>query len=737
MGRPKRRSAACKVAGVPKLGGEEMNKVRLLFLLVTPLVGIHLGPCYVHAAEAGRVLALLDAGLAMPVARSDDVPAFPISDGDFLVSLDDEALGELAGRAGVTVLLRAPDLPLWITPGQIPDDLVPRSGIRVVLRTPVSTIYAARSDDAYGLSAHGYFPVRIRFRPLSRLLAPPKGEHLLADLVEARPLTEARVRCMMGVAGPVDTNSVFDTIYHLNYDESQGRFRSRFVVRPELEAETVPYLVARLGSYLTPYGGEVETSRFQFPLPAQYKPADTVTAWTSLNILGRKPGRSTSAYYVICAHYDAIAVRDPMWDWKADPAPGADDNATGVAAVLECARLVSGLDLDFSLLFVLFSAEELGLLGSEAYVDSLAEADTVLGVINFDMVGYGAPGKYIEVSYDWKSGWLAGLLEEAHDAVGVPAQLIDLDRTGIYNSDHGSFWRAGIPGVMLADLTDGGVPVYHYYHTRGDTLGNLDIGLVVDNIRLVSAHVARFATGPEDTLGDIHLTASSVEWDWEGRDRGRALVASETVEAKLRAINVGGPMLDEAAYDLEIWEGDPQTGRLVWQGTSILGLLAGEYTDIRASLETDGRSYGYVYYTFSLLPGAGVEEADLNDNTAKVALLVMPQAAVLSDLHVYPNPVEGPGDARLAFDIYHPDGDFDGFLDVWVYDMLGRKIGSGRLERTHTIQDMQIGKNVLNLSRFLTDGTDLAPGLYLCVADLRIIGSPAALHSTFRFAVAR
>jgi hypothetical protein len=137
------------------------------------------------------------------------------------------------------------------------------------------------------------------------------------------------------------------------------------------------------------------------------------------------------------------------------------------------------------------------------------------------------------------------------------------------------------------------------------------------------------------------------------------------------------------------------------------------------------------------MPGAAAVESDLGNNVAEVPLLTMPQAVVLDDLHVYPNPVEIPAAAVLAFDIYHPSGDFDGIMEIWMYDLVGRRVGYGRLERSHMLQQLVIGENAQSLDRFLTGSKQLAPGLYLCVVELRVIGSPASFRSSFRFAVAR
>src|SRR4030095_15802633 len=91
------------------------------------------------------------------------------------------------------------------------------------------------------------------------------------------------------------------------------------------------------------------------------------------NVIARRPGaRPGSGKYVLGAHYDSIARRTPNWNHQTDPAPGADDNGSGVACLIEAARVLLQEQYDFDLEFCFFSGEEQILLGSKAYVaDSL------------------------------------------------------------------------------------------------------------------------------------------------------------------------------------------------------------------------------------------------------------------------------------------------------------------------------------------------------------------------------
>ncbi|MBM3792412.1 MAG: M28 family peptidase, partial [Acidobacteria bacterium] len=123
-------------------------------------------------------------------------------------------------------------------------------------------------------------------------------------------------------------------------------FRTRYASTAGCEAA---------GEYLDGYFGslDLETAYDQFSFGAGH---------SSRNIVAVLPGRISPEYSVIlCAHYDSAS------DQAGTLAPGADDNASGVAALMEMARILSLVPLDFTVKFICFSAEEWGLLGSRHY----------------------------------------------------------------------------------------------------------------------------------------------------------------------------------------------------------------------------------------------------------------------------------------------------------------------------------------------------------------------------------
>ena len=103
------------------------------------------------------------------------------------------------------------------------------------------------------------------------------------------------------------------------------------------------------------------------------------------NVICKKNGINSKCI-LICAHYDS---RIKNLGDSVSLSPGANDNASGVSAVLEIVRILNKMDLEYSLLFALFSGEEQGLLGSKNYAKFVKENDIVIfRLINLDMIGY-------------------------------------------------------------------------------------------------------------------------------------------------------------------------------------------------------------------------------------------------------------------------------------------------------------------------------------------------------------
>jgi hypothetical protein len=166
----------------------------------------------------------------------------------------------------------------------------------------------------------------------------------------------------------------------------------------------------------------------------------------SPNVVAVMPGwYEPGVSVVVGGHYDSISQ-------YSQSAPGADDNASGTALMLEAARVLAGRRFERTLVFVAFGGEELGLLGSEAWAAAAAaRGDRITAMINADMVGYVAPGDALDLDVitDTASGWLRDLAFHAGATYVADLPVIEGALPGGATSDHASFWAHGYPALQL------------------------------------------------------------------------------------------------------------------------------------------------------------------------------------------------------------------------------------------------------------------------------------------------
>ena len=114
------------------------------------------------------------------------------------------------------------------------------------------------------------------------------------------------------------------------------------------------------------------------------------------NVIGIQRGTLYPDTYVVCgSHFDSFSY-EAMFG--GGTAPGADDNATGVASVLESARIMTQYEFEYSIIYCAYGCEEMGLYGSEAYASRCQEQGMdIIGYFNNDMNGYLNPGDPIHI----------------------------------------------------------------------------------------------------------------------------------------------------------------------------------------------------------------------------------------------------------------------------------------------------------------------------------------------------
>ncbi len=214
--------------------------------------------------------------------------------------------------------------------------------------------------------------------------------------------------------------------------------------------------ISWMESELTRYGWTTEIQETRI----MDKPIKNVIAW-------RGEGRP---WIILGAHYDSrlIADHDPILKNKVLPVPGANDGASGVAVLMELARVIPR-ELDKRIMFVFFDAEDNGgiagwdwILGSRAFAESLGSDPKSYpdAVIILDMIGDSDLNIYKEQNSDET---LSAEIWEQAAALGYPEYFIPEVKFAILD-DHTPFLELGIPAVDIIDFD------YPYWHTTNDTL---------------------------------------------------------------------------------------------------------------------------------------------------------------------------------------------------------------------------------------------------------------------------
>lgn len=177
---------------------------------------------------------------------------------------------------------------------------------------------------------------------------------------------------------------------------------------------------------------------------------------TGKNVYAVQPGTEfPNKKYIICAHFDDMPT--------GTIAPGADDNASGTAAVIEAARIFSQLSFPYTIVYALWDEEEQGLIGSDYYATQAAtNGDSILGVINMDMIAYDGNNDGnadVHNSSVANTSALKDKMLEINLAYGINLDL-DVVPAQPY-SDHQSFLDQGYGAILLIEDDDDFHPQYH------------------------------------------------------------------------------------------------------------------------------------------------------------------------------------------------------------------------------------------------------------------------------------
>lgn len=202
---------------------------------------------------------------------------------------------------------------------------------------------------------------------------------------------------------------------------------------------------------------------------------------TGKNVIATKQGMFDSQkYFVLCAHYDDMP--------SGTTAPGADDNASGTATVLELARVFAQYNFNYTIKFICFDEEEQGLVGSNYYATQARNRnDSIIGVINLDMTAYDANN---DGFVDVHSNSVANTSQIANEWINNIYQYsIELTPRTVASqpySDHYSFQQKNYGAILVIEYDLEFNPRYHTVNDRFQYL-NMDFAHKIAKVTAATA----------------------------------------------------------------------------------------------------------------------------------------------------------------------------------------------------------------------------------------------------------
>ena len=431
------------------------------------------------------------------------------------------------------------------------------------------------------------------------------------------------------------------------------------------------------------------------------------------NVVATLPGKGPNKdrIYLMVGHYDSIASKTPGWDggWRRMAAPGASDNASGIAEMLETARILSQQDFDFTIRFIAFSGEELFLFGSKHYAELVQErGDDIAGVLNFDLLGHDPDGNLdIHVLGDESSQWLVNAFGTAAERYKLPIDLRLKNDPSFIFSDHSPFWDIGIPAVMVAEESSLDAPdeSTEYIHSQEDDLTKISIPLLGElAIKLAVATLAELA---RPIVGSSTPLNPDIFWESEGISVSNpSPTKGDEVIISANVTNAGPVPVENITVQFVVVNPDGTSETLPEQGVD-LGVNQPKTVSARFTPTTWG------VHTLRALVNddARVIESNFNNNRIETELMVANPHVTIENIIAYPNPLRLNQQGTVLKLTYVLSRDAE--VVISIYDAVGELI----LESVFLTGDNggRLGAN----DAFTWEGKrnffDLVtPGVYIC-----------------------
>jgi len=273
------------------------------------------------------------------------------------------------------------------------------------------------------------------------------------------------------------------------YEKSLFDFDSKYITQPG-NAKAIEYLEKTYRSF-------GYTPEIQWFTPQQLQASGGKTANVVATLKGTE---NPELVYVVSSHFDSVVV-----------GPGADDDTSGTAALLEAARMLSTHPLPVTVVFASFTGEEAGLLGSREFVRRAAEAKwRIVGALNNDMIGWGAESSRMDNTIRYSN---EGIRDIQHGAAFLFTNLILYDAKYYKSTDAQAFYDGW--GDIVGGI--GSYPVLSNpnYHQPTDFIETMNFRQILETSKVTAATLVYLASSPS-RLKDVKAsrTASGVEVTW-------------------------------------------------------------------------------------------------------------------------------------------------------------------------------------------------------------------------------
>ena len=208
--------------------------------------------------------------------------------------------------------------------------------------------------------------------------------------------------------------------------------------------------------------------------------------YESKNVVATLPGNdlSSNAVLIICAHYDTVNI-----------SPGANDDGSGIVAILCIADILSEYSFNHTIKFIAFSGEEVGTYGSFIYArDAYNRKENIIAVLNLDIIGYAETsdgGKILRFSHEESSKWIADFAKTISSKYKDINDMNIEDIPNYPGADNQAFVDYGYDGVWIAQHDPNYVG-----HSKNDTLEHINITYQIKSTKLMLAILTELAIKP-------------------------------------------------------------------------------------------------------------------------------------------------------------------------------------------------------------------------------------------------